>query len=138
MHLFSGSIPEEEARMVLGEKTTLVVGIGKDKIYGGFGASPIDKVKAMIDGKKPTKAELPSQINIKLSPILRLVGKVTDQAMLEDMAEQLDDEGNQMIRIYSEYIENGTMSRVEVQEGILSLIGTAGAGLGGGGFGGDF
>lgn len=138
MHLFSGTIPEEEAQMVLGETTTLVVAIGKDKIYGGFGASPVEKVKAMIDAKATTKVELPSQINIKLSPILRLVGRVTDQAMLGDMAEQLEDEGNQMIRIYSDYIENGTMSRVEIQEGILSLIGTAGAGLGGGGFGGDF
>lgn len=138
MHVFSGTIPEEEARMVLGETTTLVVGISNDKIYGGFGANPIEKVKAMIDAKATTKIELPSQINIKLSPILRLVGKVTDQAIMGDMAEQLEDNGNQMIRIYSEYIENGTKSRVEIQDGILSLIETGFSGFGGGGFGGDF
>lgn len=137
-HLLSGSIPEEEAQLVLGETTTLAVAVGGDKVYVGFGVDPVGKIKTAIDSKSSQKAEAMSQVNVKLSPILRLVGKVNDDEMFTEMAEKLEDEGNQSLRITSDVIENGQKTRLELQDGILSLIQVGASGFGGGGFGGDF
>lgn len=139
-HTLSGEIPEEEARVILGETTTLVVGVGGDKAYVSFGADAVAKLKAAIDGKSSQKAEPLSQFNVKISPILKLASKFNDDAILSEMAKTLEDNGNEMIRVTGEIIENGQRSRFEIQDGILSLIQVAaqGFGGGGGGFGGDF
>lgn len=137
-HTVSGSIPEKEAHAILGETTTLVVGISQDKVFVGFGSDPIDKVKTAIDSKSSQVAKPMSQFNVKISPILRLVGKVNDDAMFGDMADKLEKKGNQSVRITSDVIENGQVTRFELEDGILSLIEMAASGFGGGGFGGDF
>lgn len=138
-HNLTGTIPDREAQAVLGEKTTFTVGIGNDKVYVGFGVDPIGSIKKAIDSKTSKVADPMSQVNLKLSPILRLVGKVNDDEMFGNMADKLEDEGNQMLRIVSDVIENGQRTRFELQDGILSLIQVAASGFGGGGgFGGDF
>ncbi len=137
-HTVSGTIPEEDAETVLGETTTFVVGVSADKVYLGFGADPIAKLKSAIDKKSSEVADPMTQMNVKLSPILRMVGKVNDDEMFVEMAEKLEDEGNQMIRITADVIENGQRTRFEIQDGILGLIQVGASGFGGGGFGGDF
>jgi len=136
-HTLSGSIPEANAQEVLGETTTLVVGIAAEKLYVGFGVDPIAKLKKAIDTKSSKAADHLGQVNMTLSPILRMASQASGEQMLADMADQLEDEGNQMIRMTSDVIENGQKTRFELQEGILSLIQMGASGLGGG-FGGDF
>ena len=79
-----------------------------------------------------------AQASLKIAPILRLVSKVNDDAMISEMAEKLEDKGNDSLKITSEIIENGQKTRFELQDGILSLIQSAASGLGGGFGGADF
>ena len=137
-HTVAGSIPEEEAHAILGETTTLAIGVGKDKVYIGFGSDPISKLKKAIDSKSTQKVEVMAQASLKIAPILRLVSKVNDDAMISEMAEKLEDKGNDSLKITSEIIENGQKTRFELQDGILSLIQSAASGLGGGFGGADF
>ncbi|MDG2467781.1 MAG: hypothetical protein P8M80_00750 [Pirellulaceae bacterium] len=137
-HIISGSIPEEEAQAILGETTTLLVGISASKIYVGFGANPVDKIKGIIDGGSSEAKGKPMQMTITLSPILRMAGKASGEDMMVQMADKLEEEGNQMIRMTSDFIENGQRTRMEMETGILGLIEMGAAGFGGGQFGGDF
>lgn len=139
-HMVSGSIPEDEAQAILGETTKFVVAISASKVVVGFGSDPVDKMKTAIDSFSSKPVEPMSQFNVKVSPILRLASRVNDDAMLLEMADKLEEGGNQMLRITSDVIENGQKTRFELQDGILGLIQTAASGFGGpgGGFGGDF
>ena len=138
-HKLSGSIPEDEAQSILGETTTLAVGISSDKVYVGFGVDPIAKLKKAIDGKSSKVADPMTQVNLKLSPILRMVAQINGDDMFAEMADKLEDEGNQSLRIIGSTIENGQKTRLELEDGILGLIQVGASGFGGGGFGGgDF
>ena len=58
--------------------------------------------------------------------------------MMEMMSDTLQPGGDR-IQIRSEFIDNGTKTRFEIQDGILELLGAAGGMMGGmGGGGADF
>ena len=124
-HTINVSVPsdEEEVRKVVGDKMTIMVGIGTDSAYVCGGSDPLPLLKASIE-KSKTTAELESlnQYNVFLAPVLRFASGITPEPALEKMAEALAENGKDRISIFSDVIENGIESRLEMEDGILSLI----------------
>ena len=132
---------EEEARNILGDQVTLVVGIGKEAVYFGMGDDPESAMKQAMDKSAETSAsneDTSMQFNLFLSPILKFASGIQGAEMLEMMSDTLE-AGGDRIQVRSDYIENGVKTRFEIQDGVLQLIGAAGGLMGGlGGGGADF
>lgn len=132
---------EEEARNILGDQVTLVVGIGKEAVYFGMGDDPESAMKQAMDKSAETSAsneDTSMQFNLFLSPILKFASGIQGAEMLEMMSDTLQ-AGGDRIQVRSDYIENGVKTRFEIQDGVLQLIGAAGGLMGGlGGGGADF
>lgn len=124
-HTANVSVPsdEEEAQKVFGDKVAILIGIGTESVYFGIGSDPLPLLKASID-KSKTSGELESlnQYNVFLSPILRFASSVSPEPALEKMADTLEENGKDRISVFSDVIENGIESRLEMEDGILALI----------------
>ena len=125
LHTLVVEIPgdEEEARKFFGDRVTVVVGIGKDAVYLGAGKDPLTLLTSSIEKSKT--AEKPAALNqyrVFLAPILRFAAGVSSEPALETMAETLEENSSDSISVFSDVIENGLESRLEIEDGILALI----------------
>ena len=111
---------EEEARAALGEKVTILLGIAKKDVYVAAGTNPKPVLmKAISDTQPATDLQ---QFNIYVAPILKTVARIDAPPEVQIMADKLAEVGKDRISVVTNLIENGTHSRFEMQEGILSLI----------------
>lgn len=126
-HEFKIAVPEseEEARKIFGDQATLIAGFGKDVAYLGVGAGSADLIKQAMEASATSSAsaELPmTEFNVFLSPILEMAAAVQDDTTLTKMAEKLKENGRDRITIVGKAIENGMLTRFEIQDGFLQLI----------------
>lgn len=138
MNMIKVNIPEEddEPRMIFGESISIYYGASDDALYLCFGTSPVDLLKKALDNQGPSN--LPAmQANLHLAPIMRFVANMENDETAGQMAEMLEDSGKDRITMTAKMIKNGEHVRISMQDGVLKLIGIAGAQLGGMG-GSDF
>lgn len=146
MHTMTVPVDDEEAQDVLGEDVEVAVGIGESSGYIAFGNDSISLLKKVIDGSAAgaDKEVPPVQLIVALEPILKFIESVDQEgtpaiALMREALEQA--EGKDHLSFRSIPIENGAITRVEIEEGVLRAISEAiqsGMAAGGipGGFGG--
>lgn len=146
LHEIIIQVPNDEEEMVdvLGEEMTLILGIGEKAIYlAGGSVDPKELLESAMNGS-PSDSEFADnvamQYNLFLTPVLRMVAGIEGEEMMEQMADKLDESGRDRIRFTIEMIDNGMKGQVEIQDGILEIIGVAAQAMGGmmGGGGSDF
>ena len=115
------SIDDEDARKVIGESIYIAIGFGADSVYYGFGTDPMPTLKKAMAAK--TETEFSSELNLHLVPFLKFASRAQDTPpAVAVVAEQLAENGGDLIRASSKHIPNGNFTRFEMQGGILSLI----------------
>ncbi len=131
---------DEAMSTLVGESATILLGFGNNAAYLAAGKNPGELLKQAVDeSASKTKMELPpGQYNLYLSPILRTIGEVQDETMMTEMAEKLSTNGRDRVQFLMKTIPNGMHFRLEIQDGILELIGVAGQMFGGMAPGADF
>ena len=123
-HEINISIDDEDARDLIGDSAGIAIGFGADSIYFGFGNGPMQLIKQGMAAKQ--KTEFDSEMNFRVAPFLKFLARAPDAPeQLGVFAEQLTENGGDLIRAYSKHIPNGSFSRFEMQAGILSLIKSA-------------
>ena len=123
-HEIKISIDDERARNLVGDAASIVIGFGNDSIYYGFGSGPMQTIKEGMAAK--VKTEFASEMNFRVAPFLQFLARAPDAPeQLEIFAEQLTENGGDLVRAYSKHISNGSFVRFEMQDGILSLIKSA-------------
>ena len=142
MHEILIDVPasEEEAQAVFGDQITVVIGIGKDAVYFGIGDQPETHLKKAMDqsaNASSTGNDTMMQVNVFMAPMLQFASGMPGAEMLEMISDAVQPGGDR-IQIRSDYIENGTKTRFEIQDGVLQLLGAAGGMMGGMGGGADF
>lgn len=129
LHTITVPVParEEEARKILGEKMLTVIGTGATTVYVAFGDDSMELLKEVIDGSvAATGQTAPMTLNVSLAPIMAFAASVDDDPIVAGLAEALKNgQGKDHIAISSKAIERGVAYRVEVEEGVLQLIGQA-------------
>ncbi len=131
-HTINGDLstaPDEMQEMV-GSSLAMVVGIGMDTAYIGLGTNPESIIKkamdasAKNDGKgKPQSPAMAMSFN--LVPMLEMAARVNDDPMMNELIDTLKESGSSAINM-NYVIDDGVNFRVEIQEGIFSLLGAAG------------
>lgn len=136
-HTVSVPIPddEEDAKAIFGQSMDAVVGIGPNSTYMAFGKDAVGTLKRIMDASTAgaDKVVPPSQLNIALTPILKFAQSVNEEPGVAVVLEALENSmGKDKIRIISQAIENGSLTRFEIEEGILQAIGAGAAAAQGG------
>lgn len=132
---------EEEAQNILGDTVTIILGIGKKEVYLAAGSAPESVLKDAMDKSAEASAsedQPQSQMNLYMTPMLKFAAGMPGAEMLEMMADTMEAAGRDRIHIQSNSSNNGFKSRIEIQDGILELLGAAGGMMGGMGGGADF
>jgi hypothetical protein len=112
---------QEEAREVFGDAVTIIIGVGSDSVYLGTGTAPMPLITKAMDSA--SEKEFDSEVNFFIAPMLKFASRMKDAPpMVAAMAEKLAENGGDRVRMYSKAIKNGSFSRFEMQDGILSLI----------------
>ncbi len=125
-HVLTGPVDEPEAARVLGEKADIVLGLGTDSLYVAIGNKGIETLKQVIDKSAADagKSVPPMQLNVALAPILKFAAAQGDDpvvAALAAISERFAD--NDKVKFVEESVPNGVNIRVEIEEGVLKLIG---------------
>ena len=118
------SIDDPIASEMFGDSIEAIIGFGEDSIYFGVGNDPLPMIKKAKASKQET--EFSSEMNIRLAPIMKYASRFPDtppQVII--LAEELSENGGDRIRAYSKHIPNGSFTRFEMEDGILSLIKSA-------------
>lgn len=111
---------EEEARDALGPEIKLILGMGKKSLYIAGGTDPMPVLEKAMNGTEP--ATDMQQVNFYLAPLLKTIARINAPPEVQLMADKLAETGNDRISVVTNLIENGTETRMEMQEGILALI----------------
>ena len=127
LHKLSAPIPahETEARNFLGEKLDVVIGTGPKSFYLAAGKNGESLLKNALDRSVAAadKTVPPMQIEVAVLPLLKFFASVDENPELPGLIAALEQTGNDRIIITSQAIPRGSNLRIEVQEGLLRLIG---------------
>ena len=97
-------------------------------MYLALGAGSDELLKKVIDksAENPALAVPPAQLRVALKPLIRFLASVNEDEKLTRLAESLDEtSGGDQLLIAINAVENGIRYRLEVQEGVLQLLGKA-------------
>lgn len=130
-HSITAPIPEseKEAREILGDKVNIILGVGPKAVYVSFGKNAESLLKQVIDksAQDGSKAVPPMQLNVALLPILKFAASMdnSNNKIVAEMIKVLEASGKDKINVLSQPIKNGNNIRIQVEEGILQVIGAA-------------
>lgn len=126
----------EDARKVFGDNLDVAFGVGQDSFYLAVGKDGVSTLKRVIDDSAAgaDQKRPPSEMFIALAPILKFAASISDDEVVPLMASSAEKvRGNDRISITSTVIERGSRSRIQIDEGVLKLIGEVGMKLSGAG-----
>lgn len=119
---------EEEARKILGDQMIVTVGTGEKSVYLGFGDKSHDLLKQVIDKSAQDTQEktLPMELRIALTPIMAFAASIEDDPIIAGLAEVLKNgDGKDHVAITATPMKLGATYRLEIEAGVLQLIGQA-------------
>ena len=115
-------------RAVLGEQIDVLVGVGKQNVYLAAGQGGLEAVKQSIDASvKPAANAPPTRAVLAAGQIAQFAARVSDgeaQQSAEKIAGILaKTPGKDRVTMTAALIPQGQKMRIEIQEGILALLG---------------
>ncbi len=118
----------DDIKKLIGDKLILTVGVGKQAAFLGIGSNGIETLKKVIDksaGVTDTPGK-PLELNVALAPVLKLMSQAEDaNPILAQMAATLKESGKDKVQLTVTPIKNGQLFRLEAEEGILKILGSA-------------
>ncbi len=130
-------IPEEEyVRKVLGDTLKIVVGVADSSAYLALGTDGLEQLKTSIDASAGSQPSVePFRLDISVLPILKFAKSVEANPMVDALIQIVGDaQGSDHLRLRTAVNENTVLYRLELEEGILRILGQAGQMVIGGGF----
>ena len=130
LHTLNVPVPAEEAdaRRVLGDKISVALATGDKAVYLVVGPDSLEGVKRLIDqaAEKGEVEAAPAKLHIAMVPLFEFARAMEERPSLETFSKaikQKSDKDGAAILIRSS--ENSIQYRLEIEEGVLRLIGAA-------------
>ncbi len=131
-HQVSVKLPpeaEENCRKVFGDAVDIYIGAGKQSAYVALGKGSLDMAKAVIDqsAAQANKAVPPMQMTVALGPIFDFAAAMDpNNPQLGEIVKAISGmQGKDRILVNAKVISNGITYRLELEEGVLDVIGAA-------------
>jgi hypothetical protein len=121
---------DDRAAKVFGESVDVAVGLGKKSFYVAVGKDTLSTIKQVIDDSKKRSEETvpPLQTALSVGSVVRFVASVEENnfalAAISLMLASAKDKDH--IRLTAEPIDLGLRYRLQLERGIIALIGQAG------------
>lgn len=133
LHRLSMPVNDPQAQEVFGQTLQIVVGTGPQTAMVTVGKDAETLLKKVLDDSTAAgeKDVLPMQLTVSLLPILKFYQSIDDNPMVADLVASLEATGNDKLALTSEAGPRSSTVRLEVQEGIIRLIGNAAKAFGG-------
>lgn len=122
--------PQEELTRVFGKTVDLIVGTSDKAVYLAAGRDASKELKQAIDQAQAGagKAVPPMQFVVAATPIAQFAASLVqgrEKAQVEKVAKLLAAEaGKDHVRVTQTIIPNGAQTRLELEQGILKLLGS--------------
>lgn len=138
LHVLSMPTPDPELATMVGDTLEVVVGIDKDKVLVAFGHDAAETLKKGIDQLKASASkDVPAmQIALAAKPIAKFLAEVGEDeqvkataSMLAGLLEKAGEKDH--ITLTSTPIAQGVRLRLEVEEGLLQVLGSLSQAMGG-------
>jgi hypothetical protein len=126
-HTVTIPAPEEQVKQVLGDPLTLTLGFGAESFYAALGPEGIDTIRQVMSRSASAAADA-SQLHVRLSlgQALAIAAKFGGgNPSLDDAAVTLQGDDADHVHVMVSEGANGVQFRIEVEEGILKLLGNA-------------
>jgi hypothetical protein len=125
-------IPNADAQVlkqIFGDNIDVAIALGEGKAYVAAGRGAMEALKKAIAGSAANKVVLPMQLVVDLEPIVRFIGSVARQDQVKAMAAKIENllsqtRGKNDLIVTSQPIPNGKKVRIELQEGVLKVLGS--------------
>jgi len=131
-HQVSVKLPpeaDENCRKVFGDMVDIYIGAGKESVYIGLGKGSLDLVKSVIDqsAAQANKPVPPVQLAIAMGPIFDFASSMDPgNPQLSEIAKAITNmKGKDRVLMNGKMIPNGVTYRLELEEGVLNVIGAA-------------
>jgi hypothetical protein len=114
---------------LVGDKLTLAVGIGADRLYFGMGRDPVTALKPLLASGTNDPVEKPvlNETSLALRPLLMLISPLLPDEHMEKAIELSvlisRYRGNDRVLIQAEPVTGGAKFQITLDEGVLALIG---------------
>ncbi len=135
----TAEMDDEMATKLFGPTLDVVLGINNTSVYVSVGRDAQSTLKQVIDQSKvqANKEIPPGRITLAATPIAKFVADVADDEMAQQMAAMIgamleQTSGKDHVILTSKPIPNGTTVRLEVEEGLLKVLGSMWQMMGGG------
>lgn len=130
------TVPDDKAQQVLGDKLDVYLGIGEKAAYLAVGKDSLAFLKSIIDSSAAAagKQVLPVQVTVSLAPIFDFAASVEPNgpaAMMASVADKF--KGKDHVFVTAKPISNGVTGRLEVEDGVLQMVGAIAKARGGAG-----
>jgi hypothetical protein len=130
-HRVSGPADDEELESLVGSQVELIVGFSDDQVYFGFGGAgkSLATLKKIIDQSKLDAQQTvpPFQAALALAPIMKMAAETEGDPQVRMMADLFAGvRGKDHINLVGKAISNGAQYRLEVEDGILKVLGEFG------------
>ncbi|HYO24095.1 MAG TPA: hypothetical protein VEQ85_04020 [Lacipirellulaceae bacterium] len=130
-HTLQTPVADEHAQQMFGSTASVVVGIGPQAAYVAFGTDPSGLLKAVIDGSaaQPGAPTRQLEVTATVTRILQALLPVAEESAkphLAAVADSLAQSGGlDHVRIFTQPIENGSQTRIQIEQGVLQAVGQA-------------
>jgi hypothetical protein len=134
LHTFTMPVPPSDGQdkivNLIGKNIEVVVGTSSDTVYVAAGRGAMDKLKAVIDKLKANagKEALPMRVSLAVTPLVRFLGEVADDdsvqfkvGMITGLLEKAGSDDHIIVTVAP--IKNGVRGRLQVEEGIIKVLG---------------
>jgi hypothetical protein len=117
--------------MLTGETLTAAVGFGDQQVFLALGPGSIDKLKAAIDQSKSAAGQsvAPMRLSVSATGIGQMIeglGGAEDPDVPPEILSARADAGqNDHVTVVTEAVPNGMRTRLELEAGMLKVIGAA-------------
>ena len=111
---------------LFGEQLKVVLGISDSQVYLAAGKDPETTLKKSIDANiktSPKSMDLIGQYNFFVAPIMKMVADLQDEEMMEAMSDEIQETGKDRIRVTYNVVDGEMQFRMEMQDGILKMLG---------------
>jgi hypothetical protein len=135
IHKLIGSIPERNAdvRELLGDKLEILVGVGPKSVIvtGGKDAQGLLKKALDQSAQQRDKAVAPFELTIALVPILKFYKSMDDNPIVSNLLTALEQAGNDKVTVVNRADARSSITRIEIQDGVIKAGGEAAKRAGG-------
>jgi hypothetical protein len=128
---------DEIAAKLFGDTLDVVLGISETSVYLSVGREAAGTLKQVIDQSKAQAGKQipPARIAVAATPIAKFVAEVADDEGAKQMATKIgamleQSGGKDHLVLTSKPVPNGAAVRLEVEEGLLKVLGSLGQMLG--------